>query len=913
MPERPFAPLLIAAWLVAALPGGLSDPAAAQSAAPATAPTPTPTAPSAPAAAPSAPAAAPSVPAAATPPPAAAPPSAVAPASPPPSAAAPRPSATPAAKSVAKPVKQDPKNLLPAHREWLESVDSIISKAERDTFLSLEKDYQRDAFIDRFWQARDLYPGAGRNVARESWEARVEQAKSEFGSLKEDRSRIFLLNGSPGTLVRSTCNNLLWPLEAWIYPPSDRIREVMVFLFAREYGLGPFRLWEPSRGLAALFQFPGPASDAELLAAVRDTCTNGDQLASAINFVLRQGMLGYANQLRAAEKPTVVPVREWVATFNAYSTDVPADAAPLPAEITVSYPSRRQSRTVVQSVVGVTAAAATLAELGGHQSYNFLVNGEVLRGKRLFDSFRYKFDFPVEQVGEKIPLVFERLLRPGSYKLILRLEDLNGNRFFRTEVALEVPAVEGETGPPAPDPETARLLAEANAAIHTGDTTVAIIPPRGEMLAGMVRFDTLTTGDDIAQVTFSLDGKPLLTKTRPPYSVELDLGHMPRTRTLRAEAFDAASRSLSHDEYLINSSAHRFAVHFVEPQRGKRFKDSLRAEVRVELPEGEAVERVELFLDETLVATLYQEPFTQPILLPPGGQIAYLRAVAYLPDGNSTEDLVFVNAPEYLEEVEVQFVELFTSVVDRQNHPVGDLDEKEFKVFEDGVEQQLTRFEKVENLPVHVGVLLDVSASMEPRLLEAKQAALGFIESAVTPRDRAAVITFNDRPTLSAKFTSDLHTLAAGLTGLKAERGTSLYDTIVFSLFYFNGIKGQRALLLLSDGKDEGSRFAYEDTLDFARRAGVAIYTIGVDIARKEWETRRVLNRFADETGGRAYFVKTAAELPVIYQEIEKELRSRYLLAYQSSNTTRDPKFRTVEVKVERSGLEAKTLRGYYP
>ena len=68
--------------------------------------------------------------------------------------------------------------------------------------------------------------------------------------------------------MRSTCNNLLWPLEAWIYPPSDRVREVMVFLFAREYGLGPFRLWEPSRGLAALFQFPGPASDAELLAAL---------------------------------------------------------------------------------------------------------------------------------------------------------------------------------------------------------------------------------------------------------------------------------------------------------------------------------------------------------------------------------------------------------------------------------------------------------------------------------------------------------------------------------------------------------------------------------------------------------------------------------------------------------------------
>jgi len=229
------------------------------------------------------------------------------------------------------------------------------------------------------------------------------------------------------------------------------------------------------------------------------------------------------------------------------------------------------------------------------------------------------------------------------------------------------------------------------------------------------------------------------------------------------------------------------------------------------------------------------------------------------------------------------------------------------------VPQSLVRFEKVENLPVHVAVLLDVSASMEPRLPKVREAALRFFRDAITPRDRAALIPFNDRPTLAAKMTSRAETLAAGLAGLKAERGTALYDSVVFSLFYFNGIKGQRAILLLTDGDDESSRFSFEQTLDFARRAGVAIYAIGLDISRGQFEARKVLRELADETGGRSFFIKDVEELGPVYAAIEEELRSRYYLAYQSTNAERSLKFRTVEVDVDRPGLAAKTLRGYYP
>jgi Ca-activated chloride channel family protein len=287
-----------------------------------------------------------------------------------------------------------------------------------------------------------------------------------------------------------------------------------------------------------------------------------------------------------------------------------------------------------------------------------------------------------------------------------------------------------------------------------------------------------------------------------------------------------------------------------------------------------------------------------------------VRAVAYTDDDASTEDLVFVNSTDSnVEQLNVQYVELYTAVLDHAGHPALGLSEKDFSITEDGAKQTITRFEPVVDLPIHTAVVLDSSASMEKSIGDARDAALGFLRDTIQPKDRAAVITFNDHPNIGVKFSNDLTALAGGLAGLKAERGTSLWDTIIFTLFYFNGVKGQRAILLLTDGRDEGSRFTFEDALEDVRRSGVTIYTIGLgqDIEKHK------LSKISEETGGRAFFIKSAAELPAIYATIQQDLRSQYLIAYQSNNNSADNVFRTVDVKVDRSGLEAKTLHGYYP
>jgi Ca-activated chloride channel family protein len=795
------------------------------------------------------------------------------------------------------------------YKAWLDEVDVLMTPEEKATFLLLDKDYQRDSFIERFWQVRDKYHLGGHSAFRESWDSRVEEAKAHFGNIKEDRARILLLNGQPNGQIVSNCQ-LLWPTEVWYYVNSDRVRYEFFVVFSQRWGAGPYRIWEPNEGLGELFR-DSANPDERSLQAVADGCINGDKLAGAISWILQQRM-GYSMLQAQFESRPEGPSTEWVQTFNAYTTDLPESAITFPAKLTLEYPGRYQARTVVQGLMQVASADIAEAQLGDARSYNLLLTGEVIQNKKLFDSFRYKFDFPANQVQDgKIPLVFQRYLRPGSYTLVIKAEDVNSGKFYRSEEKITVPETDrvAPTAPPPLDEESRRILAEANKALRTGETTLKIIRPQGELHTGMQRFDTLATGKDIQKVTFVLDGKPILTKKVAPYSVELDLGPVPRTRKLDAIAYDEKGAVLTQDQLLINSAGHRFAVHLVEPQRGKRYEKSLLALADVDVPEEQAVERVEFYLNETLVATAYQPPYTQPILLAKGGVPSYVRAVAYGVDGSSTEDLVFVNAPEGMERLNIQYVELYASVLDKKGRPVEGLTQKDFTPFEDNVKQQITRFDRVHDLPIHTAITLDISASMEGNLPETQQAALGFIQQTVKPRDRATIVTFNDHPNLAVKFTNNVTTLAGGLAGLKAERGTALYDSIIFTLYYFNGIKGQRAMLLLSDGKDESSRFTFEDAMEYARRAGVTIYAIGLgkDVDKKH------LTKIAEETGGRSFFVATATELKPIYAEIEKELRSQYLIAYQSTNAGEDTSFRSVDLKVDQSGLEVKTIRGYYP
>ena len=155
-----------------------------------------------------------------------------------------------------KEIKEKLAALPEEYRLWAESVQILISKDELKAFLELEKDYQRDAFIERFWRSRDPYPQTPRNELQERWMARVEEAMTLFGNLTEDRSLTLLLNGPPDARILIDCIEL-WPAEVWYYQRAENLGSEMALLFYQQGGLGSYRIFYPGAGLGGLIKFPG--------------------------------------------------------------------------------------------------------------------------------------------------------------------------------------------------------------------------------------------------------------------------------------------------------------------------------------------------------------------------------------------------------------------------------------------------------------------------------------------------------------------------------------------------------------------------------------------------------------------------------------------------------------------------------
>ena len=789
------------------------------------------------------------------------------------------------------------------YSDWLEMVDSIITEEEKAYFLSIAVDFRRDAFIEQFWKVRDPDPRTHMNELRRPWEEYATIARSRYSTLLDARAQVLMLKGEPYTM----CFERSKELEIWYYEISED--EVFPITLLTNVQHKPYVVYTP-------FKIFAPSLRAKVKPmTLRESCGGIDPELMIKRITKHyQGSFTYEQAILKFLAPPETPSKEWVASFAAFTTDLPADAETFDLDFDVAFPGYHQQRTVVEGIALVPAGiAGSLGQAEETQTSRFMITGEVVRDGQLFDNFRYDFETPaVSASSVPVPLVFQRYLRPGPVTMVLKVEDLFARRFARVEKSFEVPKVEQAADVPGlEDTELMRMLAEANAAAARGEHILRLVAPARTVITGLARFKTFTAGD-FDKVSFFLDGKTLLTKRNPPYSVELDLGDTPIPHLLRASGFDEHGEELATDEIQLNPGGQRFRVGLSEPRSGNTYRLSAPAVVDVLAPDGKTVDRVELYIDEKRVATLYQPPFTQPLILPSDQAMVYVRALAYLTDGNSTEDVVFINAPDYLEEIEVQMVEVYATVHDKQGQPVLGLEEPAFTVVEDGAPQQLRRFEWVSDLPIHAALLLDVSASMEDSLQTVTDAARGFVEQTIQDKDRLSLMTFNERPDVVQRFTNDVAAVQSSLAALRSEGGTAIYDSLVFALHYFHGIRGQKALLLLSDGQDESSSFAFEDTLEYARRAAVTVYAIGLGEAATKRAHRKVLRKIAEETGGRAFFVEAVSELEAIYTTIQEELRSQYLLVYQSTSTRDPADFRLVEVKVD-GGHEVRAMSGYYP
>ncbi|HYN23019.1 MAG TPA: VWA domain-containing protein, partial [Thermoanaerobaculia bacterium] len=695
-----------------------------------------------------------------------------------------------------------------APESWLEEVAPLIGTGEREAFLRIADEVQRQEFVRKFWVARDPYPQTARNELQEGWTERLAEARRRWGSVEDDRARALLLRSEPDSTFKASCPGAP-QYEVWIYEASFRVKHRVSLIFTLDSGVA--RLWRP-----------GPEVP-PLIAVAAGDCVEGEKLSAEWKWIRLAGLEQYRALVeQTLSRPRPSP-RDWYAQFSPVAFETPPGQDALPAGLEVEYPARFDDNSVVRVMMTVPAQSlnqqqppAALPASAPHGSRELLVTGQVLlQNHGVLEDFRYSFQVDPLIVSQPlIPLVFERYLRPGLYLLRVKLVDLFTKRFFLGERELSVPA-QSAVSDLTPMETIDRLYQEADTALNASRPGIHLLRPNDKLLAGNARFEArvdqaagAAAASQISRVSFLLDGRRIYTRNRPPYAVTLNLGSVPRQQKIAVEGLSESGEVLARDELLLNSGAQRFTVRLIDPQPGKLYRKSLRARVLVEPPQGERVEKVELWLNEERVSTIYQAPYTLPILLPEAQQTGFVRAVAYLSDGRVAEDVVLLNTPQQPDQMAVRLVELFTTVVDPVGRPIASVAPGSFKVFEDGVPQQLRVVEPVGETPIRVVTLIDNSLSMREQLEETRGAALQFLKRTLKPLDQAAVITFNRAPRVAVPLTNDLEELQEGLTGLLAEDQTSLYDSLAYGIQYLSGVKGQRAVLLLSDGMDRTSRLS---------------------------------------------------------------------------------------------------------
>jgi Ca-activated chloride channel family protein len=819
-----------------------------------------------------------------------------------------------------KEIKELTARLAPKYREWLELVELIVTDTEREVFLQIADDYQKDRFIESFWRRRSLDSQGIRNDYQAVHTHRVEMAKSQFKNLNNDRSKILIINGPPDSVIAIDCPEVYVPIQIWYYDRLESLKSKVYLIFYAPYGVGDMKLWLPLDGEGVLQVgggFGGAGAGQRGAPGRRvdyDRCTETRTLRQAIAYssaILGSGASSLAGQGKLFQPPIVET--EGIDQILSMTTELATGSVPLGIAKLVRFPEMRANKIGVDLSLLVPKADLKSRDLGEEKFYNVDVIGEVVKGDRLIDNFKYRFDIPTHEVGgEKIPLTVRRYLYPGEYNLVLKVSDGNQSAEGRITDKLAVPEQ-----PDAPPPQVAAARAEGRATVEKArdlgllPSAIALLPVAKEIVTGLQRFET-KAAEGVKAVDFYLNGSKMMTKTRPPFDADLNLGPLPRKHTVRVVAYGSAGRAIGEDEYTVNEGREIFRVRILSPEKGSRVSGPTRVVAAVAVPEGKNLQKLEIYSNERRVATLYQPPFEQTVNISEGKSLGYVRIVGTLDDGTLSEDLRYVNAPAYISEVSVDAVELYTTVTDK-GRPVPGLQASNFKVFEDGVIQKVESFEYVKNLPLTLGVIVDTSASMLESLAETQAAALSFLDFSVGEKDRAFTVSFDNEPYLLTKLTNRKDRLFRSLAGLRAEGSTALYDAIIYGLYQFTGVKGKKALVVLSDGKDTASKFDYETLVEYVKRAGISIYGIGLKISGADLEVKYKLNKLAQATGGQTFYVDSAKNLESVYRQINEDLRSQYLLTYYSTNATGKDKWRKVEIKVEPTSLQARAITGYYP
>lgn len=269
--------------------------------------------------------------------------------------------------------------------------------------------------------------------------------------------------------------------------------------------------------------------------------------------------------------------------------------------------------------------------------------------------------------------------------------------------------------------------------------------------------------------------------------------------------------------------------------------------------------------------------------------------------------------------LEVTRVNLLFTVSDKKGRFVTDLTKNDFEVLEHGKPQKIMEFSSLSDLPLRLAILIDTSNSIRDRFKFQQEAAIEFIDSVIRPKvDKAIVVSFDTGVELVADLTGDPEKLDKAIRELRPGGGTALFDAIYYAcrdklMQDKPRHKFRRAVIILSDGEDNESRYSRDQALEMAQRADAVLYTISTNISRIQTNGDKVLKYFAEQTGGLVFFPFRVEDLTQSFTNIANELRHQYNILYRPEPLNADGLYHKVKIKVKHhKNLVVRARKGYY-
>ena len=413
----------------------------------------------------------------------------------------------------------------------------------------------------------------------------------------------------------------------------------------------------------------------------------------------------------------------------------------------------------------------------------------------------------------------------------------------------------------------------------------------------------VTNAENVVRDELYVNGVKYAQASGRSVAIPVAVGDYIRRLRIRVIGYDAANNIAGEDEMVVNDPQPPFRV--------RLHGSATELSATIVKPPQLSIAAVDFFIGEEKLATVHAEPWSVP--LDPAKKAVYARVVARASDGEEANDVFFFGTGPS-EKVDVTLQQVPMSVAGTGPLPRVD----ELTLLDDGDQRHIEAIVPATEQPLSVILLIDYSESMIEEMPVVKAAAKQFAQRLLRPSDRIAVVGFNQQIFWLTPFTNDFNEVAAAVDRVKPGGETHLYDSVIEMLFELQKQPGRRALVVFTDGVDQGSTFKLDHLVHYARYAGVPLYPIIKNrVLTKlmrfgigQLQVRK-LTSLARDTGATYFLISKESELPAVYDRLSQELRQQYLLQFYSPPSAADT-WHTLALR-SAGGQELRIPKGYFP